>query len=262
MNISSEKLLISNQQDEKMAGVFHRAGEKKEVVIVCHGLTGNKDGNFIPRLCDALVKSGVNAFRFDFSGNGQSEGEFKKSTYTKEIEDLKSVVDYFHNKNFRKICIIGTSQGVAICVLEAVKDTRINFVVSVAGVAYPQRFVQRFCGWNNISQEELREKLKKDGFIKYRKRDGRKFNLAKDFFDDIVKYYPINEVKNIKAPSLFIHGDQDDSIDIQESRDMFGAANEPKELFILKGANHIFSDLEKEAGMIKKSIEWIKNVLK
>ena len=222
----------------------------------------SKDRNFVPRLCGALAESGVNAFRFDFSGNGQSEGEFKESTYTKEINDLKSVVDCFYSKDFRKIGVIGTSQGGAICVLEAAEDMRIDFVVSLAGVAYPNRFIQRFSGWNNISQEELRERLKRDGFIEYIKKDGKKINLAKEFFDDIVGYNPMDKVKNIKAPILFIHGDQDNSIDIQESRDMFAVANEPKELLIVKGADHIFSDFAQEAEMIKKSVEWIKNVLK
>ncbi|MEK7627085.1 MAG: alpha/beta hydrolase [Patescibacteria group bacterium] len=256
------ELCILNKNKEKLAGIFHKINDSKRVIIVCHGLMGGKDRNFIRSFCVFLNVAGFNAFRFDFSGNGESAGWFEDSKYTKEIEDLRAVIDYFHNDGFRKIGIVGHSQGGAICVLEAAEDTRIDFVISIAGVAYPQGFIQRFSGWNNISQEELRERLKRDGFIEYVKKDGRKFNLAKDFFDDMVGYHPIDKVKNIKAPILFIHGDQDNSIDIQESRDMLGVANEPKELFIVKGADHIFSDPEKEAEIVKKSVEWIESVLK
>lgn len=69
---------------------------------------------------------------------------------------------------------------------------------------------------------------------------------------------PIEKVKKIKAPILFVHGDKDVSIDIQESKDIFKAANKPKDFIITKGADHNFRQPGKLDEMIKKSIKWIK----
>ncbi|ERN16449.1 hypothetical protein AMTR_s00052p00196310 [Amborella trichopoda] len=69
------------------------------------------DDSTIKALTTALTREGISAFRFDFSGNGESEGSFQYGNYWKEVEDLRSVVEYFSGAQRKTRAIIGHSKG-------------------------------------------------------------------------------------------------------------------------------------------------------
>ena len=100
---------IRNAQGERLDFTYHhgRAGAR-EIVLIGHGVTGNKDRPFVVALAEGLAKEGVPVIRFSFSGNGTSQGKFGESTISKEVEDLGAVIDALKD---REICYIGHSMG-------------------------------------------------------------------------------------------------------------------------------------------------------
>jgi dipeptidyl aminopeptidase/acylaminoacyl peptidase len=70
----------------------------------------------------------------------------------------------------------------------------------------------------------------------------------------------IAEAPKISVPWLLIHGTEDDVVPIQESREIFAKANQPKELIELKGANHVFA-AEHTAPMVSNVVNWLKRTL-
>jgi len=68
-------------------GLLHNTGSNK-IVVLCHGFIATKSDSLILDLASALTKKGISAFRFDFSGNGESEGQFEYGNYRKEADDL------------------------------------------------------------------------------------------------------------------------------------------------------------------------------
>ena len=80
---------IKNASGENLDYTFH-AGDKssQHIVVLGHGVTGNKDRPFLVELADNLSNAGIPTIRFSFSGNGNSDGEFTQSTISKEIGDL------------------------------------------------------------------------------------------------------------------------------------------------------------------------------
>ncbi|MEP7153490.1 MAG: alpha/beta hydrolase, partial [Nitrospira sp.] len=79
---------IRNMEGEKIDYTFHRGDEGRKVIVVLgHGVTGNKDRPFIVALAEALSHDGIPTLRMSFSGNGDSEGRFEDSTISKEVED-------------------------------------------------------------------------------------------------------------------------------------------------------------------------------
>ena len=86
----TKKIYFLNKNKEKLLGILHLPDKKtKKLVIVCHGFASNKNSLWIPKLCNTLAKKGYTALRFDFSGNGQSEGKFENSNCEKEKQDLQ-----------------------------------------------------------------------------------------------------------------------------------------------------------------------------
>ena len=86
---------------------------------------------------------GIRALRFSFSGNGASEGRFIDSTISKEVDDLCVVLDRL--KDYA-ICYVGHSMGGAVGVLRASEDSRIQLLVSLAGMVHTKAFAQREFG--------------------------------------------------------------------------------------------------------------------
>ena len=123
---------IQNKNGEKLDYTFHCGNaESKHIVVLGHGVTGNKDRPFLVALSQSLEAEGFNVLRFSFAGNGDSEGRFEDSTITKEVEDLGSVLDAL---NGYTICYAGHSMGGAVGVLRASTDTRIQQLISLAGM--------------------------------------------------------------------------------------------------------------------------------
>jgi pimeloyl-ACP methyl ester carboxylesterase len=91
------------------------------------------------RLAEELAPS----FRFDFSGNGESEGKFEESTYHKQVEDLKSVMEYFKNEGIEEFCLVGHSMGGGIVQMVA-QDPVVKAIVSLAGVSQADSFKDKF----------------------------------------------------------------------------------------------------------------------
>src|SRR6188474_608957 len=108
---------IRNNQGERIDYTLHhgKSGER-EMVLIGHGVTGNKDRPFVVALAEGLAKAGITAIRFSFSGNGASAGKFTQSTISKEVEDLGAVMNAVQDKS---ICYVGHSMGGAVGVLRA-----------------------------------------------------------------------------------------------------------------------------------------------
>lgn len=253
--MTEQRIIIKNKHNENLVGIFHKANDKKEVVIVNHGLAGNKNECFIKELCDNLKTSDINAFRFDFSGNGKSEGDYIKSTTTKEISDLKSVVDYFDNKGFT-IGLVGHSKGGMDSLIEAAHDKRIKFIISIAGMAYTSRFIER------IFPAQKEKILKGEQFYWDEKTCGKRYPMTPEIIKDLESHNPLAEVKKINCPILFVHGAKDKTVLVEESKDLFKEANEPKEIKIFENADHCFTNPTDLKEMIEFTTNFICNIFR
>ena len=108
---------IRNQQGETIDYTVHSGESRSDyIVIIGHGVTGNKDRPLVVGLAEGLGAAGIPALRLSFSGNGDSGGKFVDSTITKEVEDLGSVIDAV---GARRICYAGHSMGGAVGVTRA-----------------------------------------------------------------------------------------------------------------------------------------------
>ena len=236
---------IKNRHGEQLDYTFHE-GEKgaKNIVVLGHGVTGNKDRPFVVALGEGLAAAGISALRFSFSGNGTSEGNFTDSTISKEVEDLGAVLD--HLKGYA-VCYVGHSMGGAVGVLRASEDKRIQLLVSLAGMVHTKAFAQREFG--DVTPDE--------GFMW----DEPDCPLSQAYMDDLTQINTVVDLSpQITIPWLLVHGDEDDVVPIEDSHDILAKTDGQAQLVTLEGANHVFSD-EYTPVMVEKVIAWIKTQL-
>lgn len=233
---------IKNRHGERLDYTFHEGEqESKNIVILGHGVTGNKDRPFVAALGEGLAAAGFPALRFSFSGNGASEGKFTDSTISKEVDDLGAVLDVLEGYT---VCYVGHSMGGAVGVLRASEDSRIQLLVSLAGMVHTKAFAQREFG--DVTPDE--------GFMW----DEPDCPLSQAYMDDLTQINTVvNHSPQITVPWLLVHGDEDDVVPIEDSHDILAKADGGAQLITLEGANHVFSD-EFMPVMVEKVIAWIR----
>ena len=239
---------IRNAQGERLDYTFHPADSNSPfTVIIGHGVTANKDRQFIETLGVCLAKAGIPALRFSFSGNGGSEGRFEDSCISKEVEDLGAVIDAVHGAG-RRIVYVGHSMGGAVGVKRAVMDDRIELLVSLAGMVHTKKF----------AEVEFGEETPGTGFM-WGKED---CPLSQNFVDDMNHIGTvIGLAASVPVPWLLVHGTADDVVPIGESQEIMEHANaDSTELFVIEGCDHVFDPedcAEALPAMVTKVSDWL-----
>ena len=240
--------MITNSQGEILDYTFHDPGNpSRDILIIGHGVTGNKDRPLVVTLAEAVSNEGMAVLRFSFSGNGSSGGDFRDCTISKEVGDLKAVVTAAVKKGYR-VTYAGHSMGGAVGVLAAFSDDRIKHLISLAGMVHTKDFYKREFG------EE-----KPDEGCMWKEPS---YPLSSAYRNDMYEIDSVaSKASEIKIPWLLIHGDADDVIPIEDSRQIFALANEPKKIIEISGANHVFGQAGLEP-MSEAVIDWIGEILR
>ena len=95
---------LTNTQGERLDFTFHSGDpERAEIIVLGHGVTGNKDRPFLVGMAEGWAEQGLNVIRHSWSGNGDSEGNFADSNISKEASDLDAIVGTLTDSGF-KVC--------------------------------------------------------------------------------------------------------------------------------------------------------------
>ncbi|MDD7884817.1 S9 family peptidase [Flavivirga sp. 57AJ16] len=223
----------------------------KPIIIFCHGYKGFKDWGAWHLMANAFAKAGFYFIKFNFSHNGGTIEQpidfpdldaFGNNNYTKELDDLESVIDWaVENDDIKykggtnNICLIGHSRGGGIVSIKAEEDTRIKSVVSLAGVC---DFGKKTALLGSL------ESWKKDG-VKYvlngrtKQQMPHYYQFYEDFIKNEARLTIKRAVSNLKIPHLIVHGNADTSIFIEEAENLH-KWHPNSQLEIIEGANHVF----------------------
>lgn len=233
---------IQNNLGERIDHTFHQGdANSKHLVILGHGVTGNKDRPFLVTLANALAAAGLNVLRISFAGNGASGGQFTAATISKEVADLGSVLDACAGWN---VCYVGHSMGGAVGVLRTSQDARIRCLVSLAGMVRTAAFAQREFGMVKPGA----------GFMW----DDEQCPLSQAYMDDLTQIgTALDAAPKIKVPWLLVHGTEDDVVPIQDSKDILIRAGSDVKFVALQGSNHVFAG-DFTAPMVETVVAWVK----
>jgi uncharacterized protein len=81
----------------------------KRLVILCHGFASHRNSFHFAEIAEKLAQNNVSSFRFDFSGNGDSEGIFEFGNYEVESQDIRAAVVFTRDAGFKVIGLVGVS---------------------------------------------------------------------------------------------------------------------------------------------------------
>lgn len=238
--MTSFPTVLRNHVGERLDFSLHRStSATAPVVILGHGVTGHKDRPILIAIAEELATRGITALRVSFAGNGASEGRFEDCTISKEVQELGAVIDQLDAPT---IGYIGHSMGSAVGVRRASSDPRINFLVSVSGIAHTAAFAERHFGDLKPGVDTMWEK---PGCV-----------YSRAYLEDMRQIGTIvPAAQNIRVPWLFVHGTADDVVPLSDSRDLFEKATAPKHFETIADADHVFSAHTSE--LVRVVVPWI-----
>ncbi|KAG7627663.1 putative feruloyl esterase [Arabidopsis thaliana] len=250
--IQEQRIVIPNRHNEKLVGLLHETGST-DIVVLCHGFRSNKSNQIMSNVAAAIQKEGISAFRFDFSGNGESEGSFYYGNYNHEADDLHSVVQYFSNKNRVVPLILGHSKGGDVVLLYASKYHDVRNVINLSGRYDLKKGIRERLG------EDFLERIKQQGFIDvgdgksgYRVTEKSLMDrLSTDIHEACLKI-------DKECRVLTVHGSEDEVIPVEDAKE-FAKIIPNHKLEIVEAANHGYT--EHQSQLVSTVMEFIKTVI-
>jgi len=226
-----EKLEFEGAQGHSLSARLDLpAGKPLAYALFAHCFTCGKDLTPASRIVQALNDEGIAVLRFDFTGLGQSKGEFEDTNFTSNVDDLHKAIDYMRENLEAPSLIIGHSLG-GTAVLVAAKDVEeINAVVTIGAPSNTTNVMKQFgCDVETIESDgEAEVKLA-----------GRPFTIKKQFLDDIKSQDIRHAVHELKKPLLICHSPIDDTVPIEHAADIYKWAMHPKSFISLNTHDHL-----------------------
>lgn len=202
--------------------------------LFAHCFTCSKDIAAASRISRALVNLGYAVLRFDFTGLGNSDGDFSNTNFSSNVDDLVAAADFLRSEFQAPQLLIGHSLGGA-AVLKAAG--RISEVTAVATIGAPFNA-------EHLSKQlgaDL-DKISAEGEAEVNLA-GRKFNIKKQFIDDI-RSQENEHISQLRRALLILHSPVDETVNIAEAEKIYLEALHPKSFISLDSADHLLSRVE------------------
>ncbi|MCB7479989.1 bifunctional alpha/beta hydrolase/OsmC family protein [Christiangramia sediminis] len=231
-----QKLEVSfkNSDSKELKGVLELPTNTQPAnfILFAHCFTCNKNFHAPSNISKSLASKGYGILRFDFTGLGDSEGEFEDTNFSSNVDDLLAAAEFLEREYKAPSMIIGHSLGGAAALFASKKLESVKCMVTINAPSNLSHVQKHF--------ESSLEEIEKEGFANI-KIGGRSFKIKKQFINDLKKNQDASALKDIKKSLLIMHSPQDEIVSIDHAEELYKAAWHPKSFVSLDGADHMLS---------------------
>jgi len=239
VGLDYEDVLFPSRDDDRTLSGWYIPGGTFAIIIV----TGFNSNRYNPEICSLEISrdlrgKGVSILLFDMRGQGESEGE--GTTFVDFEQDIGGAIDYIKSRGYRDIGLLGFSLGAAEALIFASQE-------DVATVISDSCFA-------NVDDMLVSVGIKEGGLPEFLVKF---LNPGVSLIASVIYSYervdPVNIVADIKCPILFIHGETDDLIPVNNAYELYEASNNANdELLVVLGATHCFAYKTDPSGYIER----------
>jgi uncharacterized OsmC-like protein/pimeloyl-ACP methyl ester carboxylesterase len=216
--------------------------------LFAHCFTCGKDVAAASRISRALTRKGIAVLRFDFTGLGNSDGDFANTNFSSNLQDLLAASDFLRDNYEAPALLIGHSLGGAAVLAMAADVPEVKAVVTIGAPHKADHVAHNF----SASLEEITSAGEARVDL-----GGRQFSIKKQFLDDLEKH-DYADLGKLRKALLIMHAPLDATVGIAEAEKIYVSARHPKSFISLDDADHLLSrkeDSEYVAGMIASWVE-------
>ena len=232
--MQSINLTFPNTQGQQLAARLDLpvTGQAVAYALFAHCFTCTKNLKAVANITRALAREGIATLRFDFTGLGESEGDFADTHFSSNVDDLIAAAAFLGQQYQAPSILIGHSLGGA-AVLQAAG--RIPSVAAVATIGAPSdpEHVTRLLG---DQKAVIAERGEAEVNLA-----GRTFRIRKTFLDDLAEQKMHETIHTLRKPLLILHSPLDTTVGVENAARIFQAAMHPKSYISLDKADHLLS---------------------
>ena len=229
----NQKVVFENQGGHALSGILDLPiGPPVGYALFAHCFTCSKNLKAAGNIARALNDASIAVLRFDFTGLGQSEGEFADTNFSSNVTDLLAAVDYLAEQYEAPSILVGHSLG-GTAVLQAAPQVESAVAVATIGSPSEPAHVSRMFA---DSEETLREHGEATVNL-----GGRPFLMKQQFLDDLDKQDLRSTIGSLRKALLIMHAPLDNVVEIDNASALFVAAKHPKSFVSLDNADHLLS---------------------
>ncbi len=232
--MTSRRVSFAGGGGEQLAAVVESPeGEPRGHALFAHCFTCTKD-IFSARYVTAGLKArGFSVLRFDFTGQGASEGDFANTNFSSNVQDLLRAAEYMRAQKTPPAIVVGHSLGGAAVLAAAGEIPDARVVATIGAPSEPAHVRHLFTG----SVAEIEEKGEAEVLL-----SGRPFKIKKQFLEDIEENILAGKIGALNKSLLIFHSAADTTVGIGNAAKIYAAAKHPKSFISLDRADHLLSD--------------------
>jgi len=233
----TQSLDFTNAQGEKLAAQLALPADQKPraCALFAHCFTCNKNFSAVRNISQALTAAGFAVMRFDFTGLGDSEGEFADTNFSSNVDDLIAASEALAEEFDAPSVLIGHSLGGAAVLMAAGRIDSVRAVVTIGAPSEAASVLRHLAP----SIDELESEGIAEVDI-----GGRPFTVKKQFLDDVRGTRLVEAIRGLRKPLLVLHSPVDEVVGIDNARAIYEAALHPKSFISLDDADHLLSRSE------------------
>jgi putative redox protein len=217
-----------------LAGVLHTpdAGSPRAYALFAHCFTCTKNIDAAVNIAEALCQERIAVLRFDFTGLGQSEGDFAQTHFSSNVQDLLDAAAFLKQDYHGPEILVGHSLG-GTAILAAADG--IDSAVAVATIGSPANAEHVL----HLLDDDL-DTIETTGEARVRLA-GRPFHIRKEFVDDVRSQSVRDGIRSLRKALLVMHSPVDELVPLEEAARIYSSALHPKSFISLDGADHLLS---------------------
>jgi putative redox protein len=228
-----ERVQFENAAGEQLAGFLDLPTTPPSAfALFAHCFTCSKNLKAAGNISRSLNDAGIAVLRFDFTGLGESEGDFSDTTFSNNLSDLLAAAAFLEKNHQAPALLVGHSLG-GTAVLQAAFD--IPSAVAVATIASPAtpEHVAALFGPSRADIESAGAATVDLG--------GRPFTIKRQFLDDLTQHQMPQAITGLRKALLIMHAPLDDTVEVENASMLFQSAHHPKSFISLDQADHLLS---------------------
>lgn len=216
-----------------LAGRLHLPpGRPRAWALFAHCFTCSKDLKAAVAVSRGLAAEGIATLRFDFTGLGESEGDFADSNFSSNVDDLVAAADMLRERYMAPTILVGHSLGGAAALAAAHRIPEVGAVATIGAPCDPGHVRENFRG----KLEQIESEGEADVEL-----GGRTFRIKRQFLDDLEDRNFQEKIHTLGRALLIFHSPEDEVVGIENARRIYEAALHPKSFVSLEGADHLLS---------------------
>lgn len=251
----SESVKFLNKEGIRLTGKLELPvdGKANNFAIFAHCFTCSKDLKAVRNITLALAQKGFGVLRFDFTGLGQSDGDFADTNFSSNVNDLAAAANFLEENYQAPSLLIGHSFGGTAVLMAASQLPSIKAIATIGSPCDPSHVL-------HLLSKDIDE-IKKEGKATV-KLAGRDFNIKSQFIEDLQNRGMHKILSEMRGKALLVmHSPQDDTVGVQNARNIYESAHHPKSFISLDGADHLLSRSKDSQYVGKVIAGWVERYL-